>query len=138
MGNPLRHKWVKLPLLLRPLICLFLSCSLLYVIFISHVYFRLTVLFTRMFTLQTGYINTSLARKVLLSEILRRTFPRYGMKLSQYSSSVKVPNIVHLSLLTTVGYYKKDTNLKNFVQPNKSFVILYLHRVQNGKYFPNL
>ena len=96
------------------------------------------MLFTRMFTLQTGYINTSLARKVLLSEILRRTFPRYGMKLSQYSSSVKVPNIVHLSLLTTVGYYKKDTNLKNFVQPNKSFVILYLHRVQNVKYFPNL
>ena len=50
---------------------------------------------------------------------------------------VKTPNIVYLSLLTTVGYNKKETNLKNCAQPNKVIIILYLYGVQNGKYLPS-
>ena len=51
---------------------------------------------------------------------------------------VKAPNIAHLSLLTSVGYNKKETKLKKCAQPNKVIIIYYLHRVQNEKYFPDL
>ena len=47
---------------------------------------------------------------------------------------VKAPNIVHLSLLTSVGYNKKEANLKMFSQLNKVIITLYLHKVQNEKY----
>ena len=52
--------------------------------------------------------------------------------------TVKAPNIAHLSLLTFVGYNKKETKLKKCQQPNKVIIMCYLHRVQNEKYFPNL
>ena len=51
--------------------------------------------------------------------------------------TVKAPNIAHLSFLTSVEYNKKETNLKKCAQPNKVIIILYLHRVQNEKYFPD-
>ena len=51
---------------------------------------------------------------------------------------VKVPNIAHLSLLTSVGYNKKEANLKKISQLNKVIIILYLHKVQNEKYFLDL
>ena len=46
---------------------------------------------------------------------------------------VKPPNIVHLSILTSVGYNDKETNLKNCSQLNKVIFILYLRKVQNEK-----
>ena len=52
--------------------------------------------------------------------------------------TVKAPNIAHLSLLTSVGYNKKETKLKKCAQPNKVIIIYYLHRVQNENYFPDL
>ena len=51
---------------------------------------------------------------------------------------VKAPNIAHLSLLTSVGYNKKETKFKKCAQPNKVIIIYYLQRVQNDNYFPNL
>ena len=51
---------------------------------------------------------------------------------------VLAPNIVHLSLLTSVGYYKKETNFKNCSRLNKEIFILYLRQVQNKKYFLDL
>ena len=53
-------------------------------------------------------------------------------------STVKAPNIAHLTLLTSFGYNKKETKLKKSAQPNRVINIYYLHRVQNEKYFPNL
>ena len=47
---------------------------------------------------------------------------------------MKAPNIAHLSLLTSVGYDKKEANLKIFSQLNKVIIILYLHKVQKEKY----
>ena len=47
------------------------------------------------------------------------------------SYMVKAPYIAHLSILTSVGYNKKETNLKNCSQRNKVIIILYLHKVQN-------
>ena len=49
--------------------------------------------------------------------------------------TVKAPNMVqrHLSLLAFIVYNKKQTNLKNCAKPNKEFIILYLHGVQNEK-----
>ena len=55
---------------------------------------------------------------------------------NQYT--VKAPNIAHLSLLTSVGYNKKETKLKKCAQPNEIIIIHYLHNVQNEKYFPDL
>ena len=52
--------------------------------------------------------------------------------------TVKAPNIAHLSLLTSVGYNKKETKLKKCTQPNKVIITYYLHTVQNEKYFPDL
>ena len=52
--------------------------------------------------------------------------------------TVKAPNIAHLSLLTSVGYNKKEIKLKKCAQPNKVIIIYYLHRVQNENYFPDL
>ena len=52
--------------------------------------------------------------------------------------TVKAPNIAHLRLLTSVGYNRKETKLKKCEQPNKVFIMCYLHRVQNEKYFPDL
>ena len=53
--------------------------------------------------------------------------------------TVKAPKIVHLSLsFTSIGYNKNETNLKYFALPNKVINILYLHRVQNNKYIPDL
>ena len=52
-------------------------------------------------------------------------------------STVKAPNIAHLSLLTSVGYNKKETKLKKYAQPNKVIIIYYLPRVLNEKKFPN-
>ena len=43
--------------------------------------------------------------------------------------TVKAPNIAHLSLLTSVGYNKKEIKLKKCAQPNKVIIIYYLHRV---------
>ena len=43
--------------------------------------------------------------------------------------TVKAHNIAHLSLLTSVGYNREETNLKYFAQSNKVIIILYLHRV---------
>ena len=40
---------------------------------------------------------------------------------------MKAPNIAHLSLLTSVGYNKKETKLKKCAQPNKVIIIFYLH-----------
>ena len=51
---------------------------------------------------------------------------------------MKAPNSAHLSLLTSVGYNKKETKLKKCAQPNKVNIIYYLHRVKNEKYFPDL
>ena len=50
---------------------------------------------------------------------------------------VKAPNIVHLSILTSVGSNKKQT-WKKQSQLNKVIIILYLHKVQNEKYFLDL
>ena len=50
--------------------------------------------------------------------------------------TVEAPNIAHLSILTSIGYNKKETKLKKCVQPNKLIILYYLHRVQNEKYFP--
>ena len=47
--------------------------------------------------------------------------------------TVKAPKIEHLSILTSVGYNKKETNLKKFSQLNKVIIILYSHEVQNEK-----
>ena len=47
---------------------------------------------------------------------------------------VKAPNIAHLSLLTFVGYNKKEANLNMFSQLNRVIIILYLQKVQNEKY----
>ena len=52
--------------------------------------------------------------------------------------TVKAPNIAHLSIATSVGYSKKEANLKNCSQLNKVIIILYLHKVQNEKYFLDL
>ena len=52
--------------------------------------------------------------------------------------TVKAPNIAHLSLLTSIGYKKKETKLKKCAQPNKAIIIYYLHTVKNEKYFPDL
>ena len=52
--------------------------------------------------------------------------------------TVKAPNIAHLSLLTSVGYNKKETKMKKCAQPNKVIIIYYLHRVQNEKYITDL
>ena len=60
----------------------------------------------------------------------------YTLPLKQ--GTVKAPNIAHLSLLTSVGYNKKETKLKKCTQPNKVISIYYLHIVQNEKYFPYL
>ena len=54
------------------------------------------------------------------------------------TDTVRAPNIAHLSLLTSVGYNKKETKLKKCAQPNKVIIIYYLYRVKNEKYFPNL
>ena len=51
---------------------------------------------------------------------------------------MKAPYIAHLSILTSVGHNKKDTNLKYFAQPNDVIIILYLHRVRNENYVPDL
>ena len=52
--------------------------------------------------------------------------------------TVKAPDIAHLSLLTSVGYNKKETDLKYFAHSNKVIILLHLHRVCNEKYFPDL
>ena len=52
--------------------------------------------------------------------------------------TVKAPNIAHLSLLTSVGYNKKETKLKKCTQPNKVIITYYLHTAQNKKYFSDL
>ena len=52
--------------------------------------------------------------------------------------TVKAPNIAHLSILTSVGYKKKEANLKMFSQINKVIIILYLHKVLKEKYFLDL
>ena len=46
---------------------------------------------------------------------------------------VKAPNIAYLSLLTSVGYNKKETKLKKCAQPNKIIIINYLYRVKIEK-----
>ena len=51
---------------------------------------------------------------------------------------VKAPNIAHLSILTSAGYNKKETNLKKKSQLNKEIIILYLHKVKNENYFLDL
>ena len=53
-------------------------------------------------------------------------------------STVKAPNIAHLSLLTSVGYNNKETKWKKCIQPNKVIITYYLHTVQNEKKNPNL
>ena len=53
-------------------------------------------------------------------------------------SMVKVCNIAHLRILTSIGYYKKETNLKMFSQLNKVIIILYLPKVQNEKFCHDL
>ena len=58
--------------------------------------------------------------------------------MAQTSITVKAPNIAHLSLLTSVGYNKKETKLEKCVQPNEVIITYHLHRVQNEKYFPDL
>ena len=62
------------------------------------------------------------------------------MKIHSHKTfTVKAPNIVHLSLLTSDGYNKKETRLKKCTQLNKVLIIIYyLHRDQNEKYFPDL
>ena len=54
------------------------------------------------------------------------------------TSTVKAPNIAHLSLLTSVGYNKKETKLKKCARPNKVTITYNLYRVKNEKYFPDL
>ena len=54
----------------------------------------------------------------------------------EISCTVNAPNIALLSLLTSVGYNKKETNLKNCAQLNKVINLLYLHRVQNENIVP--
>ena len=46
---------------------------------------------------------------------------------------VKATNIALLSLLTSLGYNKKESNLKNCSQQNKVIFTLNLHKVQNEK-----
>ena len=48
---------------------------------------------------------------------------------------VKAPIIAQLSIVISVGYNMKETNLKKFSQLNKVMIILYLHENQNEKYF---
>ena len=60
------------------------------------------------------------------------------MDNSSITYTVKAPNIVHLSILTSVGYNKKEINLKKYSQLNKVIIILYLHKVQNEKYVLDL
>ena len=55
---------------------------------------------------------------------------------SSITYTVKAPNIAHLSILTSVGYNKKQI-WKNS-QLNKVIIILYLHKVQNEKYVLDL
>ena len=55
---------------------------------------------------------------------------------------MKAPNIALLSFVTSIGYYEKETDLKNCAQPNKVTIIqslyLHVHGVQNEKYCPDL
>ena len=99
----------------------------------------------------TGIVLLSVAVSV---SIYRDTY-RIALHVSRYVSddgriapalvnssvvtiTVKAPNIAHLSLLTSIGYNKKETKLKKSAQPNKVIIIYYLPRVQNEKKFPNL
>ena len=50
----------------------------------------------------------------------------------------KAPNIAQISIVTSVGYFKKETNLKKCSHLSKVIIILYLHEVQNEKYFLDL
>ena len=54
-----------------------------------------------------------------------------GVTARMYTSvvTVKAPNIAHLSLLNSVGYNKKEIQLKKCAQPNKVIIIYHLHRV---------
>ena len=52
-------------------------------------------------------------------------------------STAKAPNIAHLSLLTSVGYNKKERKLKKCTQLNKVIITHNLQTVQNEKYFPD-
>ena len=38
----------------------------------------------------------------------------YAQRINYTWITVKAPNILHLSILTSVGYNKKETNLKQF------------------------
>ena len=49
---------------------------------------------------------------------------------------MKASNIAHLSIVTSVGYNKKG--LEKNSQLNKVIIILYLHKIQNEKYFIDL
>ena len=42
--------------------------------------------------------------------------------MNKFYNTVKAPNIVHLSLLTSIGYNKKETKLKKCAQPNKVII----------------
>ena len=58
--------------------------------------------------------------------------------LTSKRNTVKAPNIAHLSLLTSIRFDKKETNLNYFAQSNKVIIILHLHSVWNEKYFGDL
>ena len=48
---------------------------------------------------------------------------------------VKAPYFAHLRILTSVGYNKKETNLKKKSQLNRATIIFYLNKVQTEKIF---
>ena len=66
--------------------------------------------------------------------ICRRTVTMWALR----PTTVKAPNIAHLSLLASVRYNKKETNLKYLAHSNKVINVLYLHSVWNEKCFPDL
>ena len=63
---------------------------------------------------------------LLTFQIAKFWFPEFVSSYAWHVTEITVnaPNIAHLSLLTSVGYNKKETNLKNSAQPNKVIIIL--------------
>ena len=70
--------------------------------------------------------------------VIKNWFSYFSAKTYYIVGTVKAPSIAHLSLLTVIGYNKKETKLKKCAQPNNVIINYYLHGVQNEKKFPNL
>ena len=70
-----------------------------------------------------------------VTESLQNLLDCGSYEYTKETHTVKAPNIAHLSLLTSVGYNKKEIKLKKYAQPNKVIIIYYLHIDQNEKIF---